>query len=78
MWSKLKASVNDLVIIAKEIRAVGDDKHSYLYDVQMKSGESREGILTRLTAILNHEPFWKEYVAELSSWLDDRKKELGL
>lgn len=78
LWIQLKASVNDLAIIAKEIRAVGDDKHSYLYDVQMKSGESREGFLTRLTAILNHESFWNEYVAELSSWLDDRKKELGL
>lgn len=78
LWTQLKQTNNDLATLAQEIIAVADDKHAYLYDVQMKSGESREGFLTRLTAILNHEPFWKEYVSELSSWLDDRKKELGL
>lgn len=78
LWSQLKQTTNYLATLAQEIMAVADDKHSYLYDVQMKSGESREGFLTRLTAILNHEPFWKEYVAELSSWLEERKNELGL
>lgn len=57
---------------------VADDKHAYLYDVQMKSGESRDAFLTRLTNILSKEAFWTDYVSELSAWLDERKNELGL
>jgi hypothetical protein len=44
----------------------------------MKSGESRDAFLTRLTDILSKEVFWTDYVSELSAWLDDRKNELGL
>lgn len=63
---------------AQEVIAVAEDKHAYLYDVQMRSGESRDAFLTRLTSMLSQEPFWNGYVAELASWLDDRKRELEL
>ena len=78
LWTQLKQTTNDLATLAQEIMAVADDKHAYLYDVQMKSGESRDAFLTRLTDILSKEVFWTDYVSELSTWLDDRKKELGL
>lgn len=78
LWTQLKQTTNDLATLAQEIMAVADDKHAYLYDVQMKSGESRDAFLTRLTDILSKEVFWTDYVSELSTWLDDRKNELGL
>ena len=78
LWAQLKQTTNDLAAIAQEIVAVADDKHAYLYDVQMKSGESRDAFLTRLTNILSQEAFWNGYVTELASWLDDRKRHLGL
>lgn len=78
LWTRLKQTTNDLATLAQEIMAVADDKHAYLYDVQMKSGESRDAFLTRLTDILSKEVFWTDYVSELSTWLDERKNELGL
>lgn len=78
LWMQLKSTNNDLAMAAQEVMAVAEDKHAYLYDVQMRSGESRDAFLTRLTGILSQEPFWNGYVAELASWLDDRKRELGL
>lgn len=78
LWQQLKNTANDLATIAQEIMAVADDKHAYLYDVQIKSGESRNAFLTRLMSILNQEAFWNGYVSELASWLDERKNELGL
>ena len=78
LWEQLKQSNNDLATIAQNIRAVGNDKHAYLYDVQMASGESRESFLTRLTDILCKMPFWNDYVAELSTWADERKTQLGI
>lgn len=78
MWQQLKNTANDLATIAQEIMAVADDKHAYLYDVQIKSGESRDAFLTRLMSILNQEAFWNGYVSELAYWLDERKNELGL
>lgn len=44
----------------------------------MKSGESLDVFLTRLTDILSKEVFGTDYVSELSTWLDDRKNKLGL
>lgn len=78
LWKQLKSTNNDLAMAAQEVIAVAEDKHAYLYDVQMRSGESRDAFLTRLTSMLSQEPFWNGYVAELASWLDDRKRELGL
>ena len=78
LWAQLKGTANDLATIAREIKAVADDKHAYLYDVQIKSGESRDAFLTRLMSVLSKEAFWNDYVSELSSWLDDRKRHLGL
>lgn len=78
LWTQLKQTTNDLASLAQEIMAVANDKHAYLYDVQMKSGESRDAFLTRLTDILSKEVFWTDYVSELSTWLDERKNELGL
>lgn len=77
-YRQLKQTTNDLATLAQEIMAVADDKHAYLYDVQMKSGESRDAFLTRLTDILSKEVFGTDYVSELSTWLDERKNELGL
>lgn len=48
------------------------------FDIYIKCGESRDAFLTRLTDILSKEVFWTDYVSELSTWLDDRKNELGL
>lgn len=78
LWTKLKESDNDLAKYAQEINEVADDKHSYLYDVQQRSGESRESFLTRLTNILAKQEFWSNYVSELEIWLDARKNALGL
>lgn len=78
LWTKLKEDNNDLGKYAQEIIEVADDKHSYLYDVQQRSGESRESFLTRLTGILAQQDFWAEYVSELGNWLDARKAALGL
>lgn len=78
LWMQLKSTNNDLAMAAQEVIAVAEDKHAYLYDVQMRCGESRDAFLTRLTSMLSQEPFWNGYVAELASWLDDRKRELGL
>lgn len=78
LWTQLKQTTNDLATLAQEIMAVANDKHAYLYDVQMKSGESRDAFLTRLTDILSKEDFWTDYVSELSTWLEERKNELGL
>lgn len=78
LWEQLKQSNNDLATIAQNIRAVGNDKHAYLYDVQMESGESRESFLTRLTDILCKLPFWNGYVTELSTWADERRTQLGI
>ena len=78
LWQKLKQSDNDLSAIAQEIVTVDNDKHAYLYDVQKKSGESREAFLTRLTDILSKLDFWNDYVVELGTWLDERKNDLGV
>lgn len=78
LWMQLKSTNNDLAMAAQEVIAVAEDKHAYLYDVQMRCGESRDAFLTRLTSMLSQEPFWNGYVAELASWLDDRKRELEL
>ena len=79
LWTKLKETDdNDLVTYAQEINEVADDKHSYLYDVQQRSGECRESFLTRLTNILARQEFWSNYVGELDKWLDARKTALGL
>ena len=78
LWTKLKGADNDLAKYAQEINEVADDKHSYLYDVQQRSGESRESFLTRLTHILAEQEFWSNYVSELDKWLDARKLALGL
>ena len=48
------------------------------FEIYMRCGESRDAFLTRLTSMLSQEPFWNGYVAELASWLDDRKRELEL
>ena len=78
LWEKLKATDNNsLVGYAKEIVGV-EDKHSYLYDVQRRSGEERGDFLFQLTTILAKQAFWSEYVKELSDWLDARKAALGL
>ena len=78
LWTKLKETHNDLARYANEINEVADDKHSYLYDVQQRSGESRESFLTRLTNVLAEQEFWSEYISELNEWLDVRKAALGL
>lgn len=78
LWEHLKQSNNDLATIAQNIRAVGNDKHAYLYDVQVASGESRESFLTRLTGILCKMPFWNGYIAELSAWAEARNTALGI
>lgn len=78
LWEQLKQSNNDLATIAQNIRAVGNDKHAYLYDVQVASGESRGSFLTRLTEILCKLPFWNGYVTELSTWADERRTHLGI
>ena len=57
---------------------MADDKHSYLYTVQQRSGECRESFLTRLTNILGGQEFWSNYVSELDRWLDARNIALGL
>lgn len=77
LWTKLKETNSDLAEFAKEIVSV-DNKHSFLYDVQQKSGENRESFLTRLMTILADQEFWSDYVKELVEWLDTRKKILGL
>lgn len=48
------------------------------FDIYIKCGESRDAFLTRLTDILSKEVFWTDYVSELSTWLEERKNELGL
>ena len=68
---------NSLVDYAKAIVGVAN-KHSYLYDVQQRSGEERCVFLFQLTKILAKQEFWSEYVKELSDWLDARKAALGL
>lgn len=78
LWTKLKGTHNDLAQYADEIHGVEDDKHSYLYDVQQRSGESRESFLTRLSEILAEQEFWADYVSELNEWLDARKAALRL
>lgn len=78
LWEKLKAiDNNSLADYAKEIVVV-EDKHSYLYDVQRRSGEERCDFLFQLTNILAEQGFWSGYVKELSDWLDARKAALGL
>ena len=78
LWTRLKKTNNDLAQYANEINEVEDDKHSYLYDVQQRSGESRESFLTRLSNILAEQEFWADYVRELNEWLDARKEALKL
>ena len=78
LWKKLKETENDLLLYAQDIIEIADDKHAYLYDVQQKSGESRESFLTRLTNILSKQDFWFDYIKELDEWLNNRKTVLGL
>lgn len=76
LWNELKKCNNDLAEYAQQIKEIADDKHKYLYDIQKESGESREGFLTRLTAILAQQDFWSDYVKELQEWLESRKTDL--
>lgn len=78
LWKQLKETDNELSRYANELIEVANDKHSYLYDVQQRSGESKESFLTRLTNILSEEVFWSDYVIELNEWLDNKKQNLGL
>ncbi len=76
LWTQLKNTENEYATIARNVPIVQEDKHAYLYDVQKESGDSREAFLTNVLKILSEQPFWKNYVSELSHWLDERKQEL--
>ena len=78
LWKNLKETENDLAVYARDIIEIADDKHAYLYEIQQKSGESRESFLTRLTGILSQQLFWHDYIKELDDWLNNRKVALGL
>lgn len=55
-----------------------DDKHRILKDVCEKSGDTEANFYNRLTLDLHNEPFWNNYVAELLTWLHEKKGILGL
>lgn len=78
LWKELKKCNNDLAKYAQQIKEISDDSHTYLYDVQQESGESREAFLTKLTQILAKQAFWPDYVKELREWLESRKTDLCL
>lgn len=78
LWKELKKCDNDLAEYAQQIKEITDDNHTYLYDMQQESGESREGFLTRLASLLAQQDFWPDYVKELREWLEARKTALGL
>lgn len=78
LWEKLKETEGEYAQYAKEIQAVGTDKHAYLNGVQKRCGESREIFLYKVIDILSKQDFWNDYVMELSTWLDERKETLRL
>ena len=53
-----------------------NDQHSYLHDIQIRCGESREVFLYKLISELSTMEFWKEYVSELQAWGEARKNEV--
>lgn len=76
LWQQLKNIPSEYGNYANEIPEVQYDQHSYLHDIQIRCGESREVFLYKLISELSTMEFWKEYVSELQAWVEARKNEV--
>jgi ABC-type lipoprotein export system ATPase subunit len=78
IWSLLKTKTGKLADFANEIAPFPDDKHSYLYDIQQRQGDTRENFLRDVISLVKTDAVWPNYVSELRSWLNTKKAELGI
>ena len=78
IWSLLKTKTGKLADFANEIAPFPDDKHSYLYDIQQRQGDTRENFLRDVIALVKTDAAWPNYVSELRTWLNAKKVELGI
>lgn len=74
----MKTKAGRLSEYANEIALNPDDKHSYLYDIQQRQGDSRENFLRDVIATVKIDEAWENYMSELRNWLQERKIALGL
>ena len=77
-WSLLKTKTGKLADFANEIAPFPDDKHSYLYDIQQRQGDTRENFLRDVIALVKTDAAWPNYVSELRTWLNAKRVELGI
>ena len=78
IWTLLKTKEGRLSVYANEIALNPDDKHSYLYDIQQRQGDTRENFLRDVISTVKMDEAWENYVSELRNWLRDRRQAHGL
>lgn len=78
IWNLLRTKEGRLSEYANEIALNPDDKHSYLYDIQQRQGDTRENFLRDVISMVKTDAAWENYVSELRNWLQDRKVVHGL
>lgn len=78
IWKLLKTKEGKLSEYANETALNPNDKHSYLYDLQQRQGDSRGNFLRDVIAMVKTDEAWKDYVSELREWIRDRKKSYDL
>lgn len=78
IWSLLKTKNGILAGYANEIPPHPVDKHSYLYDIQQRLGDTRENFLRDVIDLVKTDAAWPKYVSELRTWLYNRKAKLGI
>lgn len=78
IWNLLKTKEGRLSEYANEIALNPDDKHSYLYDIQQRQGDTRENFLRDVISQVKTDAAWENYICDLRNWLQDRKLVHGL
>jgi len=78
IWNLLKTKEGRLSVYANEIALNPNDKHSYLYDIQQRQGDTRENFLRDVISTVKMDAAWENYVGELRVWLQNRKEAHGL